>query len=271
MRRPVLLICLLVALIVFLVAACGGNEEPVSECTRSSDCQQEICKTASCSAGRCSYATKQNCCGNRQQESMEDGKPGNACTCPKDYGNCSGAVKTTVKGKEKAAQYVTNYCDGQLQCVQGINPDVVLPIALTQQLRGTLFTLDLIVEYPNPMIMNKDKVTFKITLREIKDDLDFPIVLKKIQLVNNQRLFGQLTTGQGFNSRGQTIEVQVPLTGELGILESKLALTYKIDEEHGKRVKGARRPDGSYEYTTVSELATLTGNLGSDLVVVDLS
>ncbi len=175
-----------------------------------------------------------------------------------------------VKGKEKVAQYVTNYCDAQTQCVKGLDPNSVVPIVLTQQLKSPLFTLDVILEYPNPIIMNKDTITFKLTLRDAKEDLDMPLILKRFQIVNNQRLFGQLSTTQGFNAVDQTLEIRVPLTGETGVLESKLSLTYKIDEKHGKRVKGAKNPDGSYQYSIQDELTTLSGSLASDLVVVDL-
>lgn len=252
----------------FLVAACA--EEKPNECEKSSDCRQETCKTTQCVSGGCTYNTKTNCCGNKQQDQMEDGKPGNACSCPKDYGNCSGIVKTTVKGKEKNAQYVTQYCDVTSQCVKGVEPKTIVPIVLTQQLKHALYTLDVIIAYPNPLIINKDSVSLKLTLREVKPDLDLPLTLKRIMIVDNQRLFGQLNTNQVFNTVDKTIELSVPVTGETGLLESKLSLTYKIDEKHAKRIKGNKNPDGSYQYTTQEELSTLTGNLGADLVVVDL-
>ena len=80
------------------------------ECKVNSDCSPMACKTVSCVDNECSYNIIKNCCGNRLKEDIENGKSGNKCTCPEDYGECEGKVQVKVGSREYDAQYLKYLC-----------------------------------------------------------------------------------------------------------------------------------------------------------------
>ena len=75
------LIFLLFAVAIVSISGCTK-----AECNVSSDCSSRACSITKCEAKKCTYTAQVNCCGNNVKEIIENGKPGNQCTCPQDYG-----------------------------------------------------------------------------------------------------------------------------------------------------------------------------------------
>src|SRR3989338_8316155 len=100
-----------------LLALINGCAKPV-ECKIDSDCEKRTCSVASCVDNKCKYSTVQNCCGNKIKESSEDGKVGNSCTCPEDYGICEGKAKVQVGGRTYDAEYLQYICKND-ECISG--------------------------------------------------------------------------------------------------------------------------------------------------------
>ena len=71
----------------FLLFIPGCGE---SECEVDNDCYKNTCFESSCVKEECVHNALLNCCGNDIKEDVEDGSPGNKCTCPEDYGICKG-------------------------------------------------------------------------------------------------------------------------------------------------------------------------------------
>src|SRR3989344_6723548 len=101
---------LILSALLVIISACNKEK---SECKASSDCLQKACFTPKCTEGKCSQIVQRNCCGNGMQDELENGKPGNKCTCSHDYGKCEGKAKVQVMGRLQNTTYLYYFCNDQ--------------------------------------------------------------------------------------------------------------------------------------------------------------
>ena len=186
-----------------------------------------------------------NFCGNGVKESMENGKPGNKCTCPADYGACEGKGKITRYDREIDAQYLEFYCDESERCVFGVDKKDVRPIDLIDERDLAEFTLETKVSFNKPFDARSDNFNLRITLKDASQDLVLPVKILKITLLGGEILFGELNKEELLNGIGDTVNMQIPITYVPELLEEEKSLSYKIDYEFRSKQR-QRLENGSY-------------------------
>ena len=239
------LLLLVFASFLLLILANGCGKPP--ECKADADCGKRTCSTASCIDNQCKYNTVQNCCGNKIKDSIENGKPGNSCTCPSDYGECTGKAKIEAGGRTYDAQYVQNFCEND-ECILGVPPGDVRPVTLLDEREFGLFTLETTVTYNEPFDVNKDSFAFRISLKDDKEGIVLPVKLNKILLKNGEILFGEKEANLALGKVSDTVTVNVPLDYHLEQFEEAGSLTYQLNYEYIRKVRDERLQNGSYSY-----------------------
>ncbi|MBU90564.1 hypothetical protein CMO94_03390 [Candidatus Woesearchaeota archaeon] len=240
-KRIYLLIPLLIIALFFL-NSCGK-----AECKANSDCLAKTGQKVSCIDKQCSHTIIPNFCGNDKQEEIEDGKPGNKCTCDKDYGKCEGRIKIGEGRKAVDSKFLMYHCDND-QCVLGVPEEEIREISLLDERDFSLFKLETTVTYNEPFDVKKDTFSFKISVVDDDDNMVFPIKINKIILKDGELLFGEKDMGLSLNAVGESIAFEAPVSFNLEKPEEVKRLSYKINYEHKKRVKDQRLSDGTYSY-----------------------
>ncbi|MBI2208758.1 hypothetical protein HYU50_04660 [Candidatus Woesearchaeota archaeon] len=230
-------------LLLILANGCGKP----AECKVDADCGKRTCSSASCADNECTYNTVQNCCGNKIKDSIEDGKLGNSCTCPQDYGTCAGKAEIQAGGRTYDAQYVQYFCENA-ECVLGVPPEDIRPVTLLDEKDFGLFTLETTVTYNEPFDAAKDTFAFRISLKDYKEGIVLPVNLNKLLLKNGEILFGEKEVKLALGKIGDTVTVNVPLDYRLEQVEEAGGLTYQMNYEYTQKVKDERLQDGSYSY-----------------------
>src|SRR3989344_5946631 len=162
-NRSLLFFFLIAAIVV--ISGCAK-----AECKTSSDCLSRQCTIPTCEEKKCVYGSQPNCCGNRINESIEDGKPGNQCTCPADYGKCEGKAKIKIGARIEDAAYVRYVCSPDDQCAFGVEKDDVVPQNFLNSINPGFFKASSIEKYNKPFDIKKDSFIFKITLDDAGKD-----------------------------------------------------------------------------------------------------
>ncbi|HLC65394.1 MAG TPA: hypothetical protein VJI46_04700 [Candidatus Nanoarchaeia archaeon] len=236
------LIVVLLFFVVLLISGC-------SECSEAEDCPPAAtCKTAVCDDGKCATTAVKDCCGNGIEDAKEDGKTGNKCTCPEDYGECKGKASMLVRNKKIDATYLEQGCEDD-ECVYKIDESRVKRTDLAFERELSYFTFDVLVTYNNPFTVNKDKVEVSLKLKDEKPDLVYPIEITAIRLIEGQTLFGGKDGLAGkFSQIGEVFSVQIPITYESALIEEERSATLKVDYEYKKRIRTTKNPDGTYNY-----------------------
>ncbi len=191
------------------------------ECNKAFDCKPRTCYTPKCVGGLCEYNPKDNCCGNGIKDDIEDGKPGNECTCPQDYGRCEG-----TKG-----EFLEKYCKGD-ECVWGVPEDEIQRLVFSEDKTLNIFDIELITKYDDPFVMGTSNITIKINLKDDDEKLVYPIVFKKFRLFERNLLLGQVSTNLRLDQVGDSIEVKVPFDFSMNEPEEKKTVTLKVDYEY---------------------------------------
>ncbi|MBL7056326.1 hypothetical protein ISS07_05415 [Candidatus Woesearchaeota archaeon] len=235
-----LIVCLLAVL--SITTSCSK-----AECKIASDCGQQTCSSASCSDKKCVYNPIPNCCGNKIKDSIEDGKPGNSCTCPQDYGACSGKAKIEIGSRTTESEYLQKFCQNE-ECILGVPPKKVRPITLLDENDFGFFILETTATYSEPFDVSRNTFAFRLSLKDDDLDLILPIKINKILLTDGEVLFGEKEVSATINEVGDTITINVPVSYILQQPEEIRGLTYKISYEYEKRVKDKRLEDGTYSY-----------------------
>ncbi|TKJ40226.1 hypothetical protein CEE37_07835 [candidate division LCP-89 bacterium B3_LCP] len=226
---------------ILLISGCKG------ECKLKSDCIPKECTIVNCINKNCQYTNIKNCCGNRLKEEIEDGKPGNKCTCPADYGRCEGKGKIQVGSRTYDAQYLKYICENN-KCVLGVDKDDLKELTLLDERDFSYFKLETLTTFNKPFDTRKDSFHFRIRLKDINDELVLPVKINKIILRDGEVLFGEKNVEQVLNGIGDKIIVKVPVTYDLEQLEEQRGLSYKMDYEYTKKVKDQRLENGSYTF-----------------------
>lgn len=238
------LIFILLSFIVLILAnGCGTK----AECEVNSDCSRKVCSDVACIDEQCEYTAIRNCCGNNIKEPIEDGKAGNSCTCPEDYGECSGKGQIKYGSRTIDTTYLERFCKNN-RCIFGVPEEKIRQVSLVDENDFGFFKLETTATFNEPFDVNKDSFEFRVTLKDDDEDLIFPIKLNKILLMDGEVLYGEKDINLVLNKVGESTTVDVPLFYEPSQLEEIVRITYEFDYEYSKRVKDQRQEDGSYSY-----------------------
>ncbi len=236
------------------------------ECKTSADCGSRTCYLSKCEEKKCVYTLQRNCCGNRINESIEDGKPGSQCTCPKDYGKCEGKGKIKIGSRLEDATYVYHYCNAENKCILGINEKDIAMQNFLDTINTGIFKASSVVKYNKPFDVSKDKFEFTVTLEDIKKELVLPIMLTKIRLLYNSEntrtdlLIAEKELDGILNGIGDQTIMIVPLNLNYRPkeLEEAGSLRYSIDYIHLKQVSTGRTVNGTTLYTNETVRGTFS-------------
>ena len=239
----------LISTFLLLVAGCAEQKQPQQiekgQCKRDSDCMRKACSIVSCVASKCKYNPTENCCGNKIKDAEEDGKPGNKCTCPEDYGKCEGIVKVKIGNRNYDSENLKYFCEND-QCKIGVPRENVRPVTLLDEREFGVFKLETTATYNEPFDINRDAFTFRISLKDHTDEIKMPIKINKITIKEGEILFGGKDLDIKFDEIGESSTVNVPFIYKLEQPEETKSLTYKIDYEYISLVKGQKLSNGSY-------------------------
>jgi len=258
-KGHVLLIALLAAALV--ISSCAKPE-----CRTSADCAPRACFLSKCEDKKCEYSLQRNCCGNRLNESIESGKPGNKCTCPSDYGKCEGKGKIKIGSREEDAQYVKYYCSADSQCVLGVEKKDVAPQNFLDLINTGFFKASSVIKYNKPFDAGRDSFEFTITLDDLGKDLILPIFLTKARILYSseyaraEQLIAEKDIDSVLNGVGDKSSISTPLTLSYKPqeIEETGSIRYSIDYTYKKQVASGRKPSGENIYTNETVRATFT-------------
>ena len=235
------MIPLLIIAFIFL-NSCGK-----AECKKDSDCLSTTGQKVSCIDKQCKSTLIPNFCGNDKKEETEDGKPGNKCTCPQDYGKCEGRLKIGEGRRAIDSKFLMYHCDNEV-CVLGVPEEDVREITLLDERDFNLFKWETTVTYNEPFDVKKDAFSFKIYVADDSDDIVFPIKLNRIILRDGELIFGEKQIELSLDAVEESITFEAPVSFNLEEPEEVKRLSYKINYEHEKRVRDQRLDDGTYSY-----------------------
>lgn len=236
-RRKVLLVLLFG--IILLVAACAK-----AECKTSADCAPRTCFISKCQDRKCGYTLQRNCCGNKLQESIENGKAGNQCTCPDDYGKCEGKAKIKIGSREQEAAYVHYFCSADSQCILGVEKSQILPQNFPDIINVGFFKASAVAKYNKPFDVAKDYFEVKITLDDASKDMVFPVTLTKIKLLYSgesaraELLVAEKEMNNVLNAIGDSAVISIPLNLNYRPqeLEEQGSVRYSLDYAYTRQM-----------------------------------
>lgn len=245
-----------ILLLLFIITLIAINSCAKPQCKTSSDCPSKKCSLSKCENSKCIYGLQLNCCGNRINESIEDGKPGNKCTCPQDYGRCEGKGKVKVRSKIQDAAYLHYYCNEDEECVLGVEESEVTPQNILDIINVKFFKATSIVTYNKPFDVNEDSFEIKITLDDTSKEIVLPIGLKNVRLLysggyaKSELLVAEKDLDVSIEEIGEPVTISMPLN--LGYkpkeIEETGSIRYSMDYAYTKRVPSSRESDGSTLY-----------------------
>lgn len=250
----------------FAVALIIASSCAKPECRSSADCSQRTCFLSKCDDNKCAYSLQRNCCGNRINESMENGKPGSECTCPQDYGKCEGKGKIRIGSRTEDATFVHYFCNADEQCILGVEKNDVAPQNYLDQISTGFFKASSVVKYNKPFDAGKDFFEFRLTLDDTSKDLALPVKLTKIKVLYSSEyaraelLIAEKELDGVLNGIGDNALINVPLTlsyrpqevEELG------SVRYSVDYEYTKQVVSGKTANGTNMYSKETARATFT-------------
>ena len=206
------------------------------ECEKSSDCAEKTCNTASCAKGACEYNIKANCCGNGIKDKIEDGKQGNKCTCPKDYGSCTG----------KNGTYMERFCTENNDCVFGVPDEKIQNLKVLSDKSTGYFNLEIKSEYDSPFIINKSVFTATITLKDDNERLVYPIKFTDFKLLERDLILGEKTANLEFNRVGDSASIDVPFEFSMQKPEEQRTVYLRVEYEYNYKVSNGQELARSY-------------------------
>lgn len=249
LNKSLLFLSLIISLLV--LSSCGK-----SECKASPDCPSQLCKIPNCEERKCTYSMQPNCCGNRINESVENGKHGNKCTCPQDYGKCEGKAKVKKGSRIEDAFYASYYCDYNNECILGVDKKNVLPQNVLDSINTGFFKASSVLKYNKPFDMGRDVFELKITLDDTHKDLVLPVKITGIKILFSgdysraELLIAENSLDNSLSSIGESTTISVPLNLGYRPQEAEEAgsLKYVIDYSYTKKVSSGRTPSGDTIY-----------------------
>ena len=259
-KNRVLLLILLAATLM-ITSSCAKPE-----CRTSADCLSRTCFLSKCESGKCAYNLQRNCCGNRINESTENGKPGGQCTCPQDYGKCEGKGKIRIGSRTEDATYVSYYCNSDEQCVLGVDKKNAAPQSFLDPINIGFFKTSSVIKYNRPFEVNRDIFDFKFTLDDISKDLVLPIKLTRIKILYSSEyaraelLISEKELDSVLNGIGDYSTVSVPLTLNYRPQEAEESgsIRYSIDYTYTRQILSGKTANGTSMYSNETKRETFT-------------
>jgi len=241
-------------LLVVLLIALSSCAKP--ECKTSADCISKKCFLSKCENKKCSFSLQKNCCGNNIKEDIENGKPGNKCTCTQDYGKCEGKGKIKIGSRTEDAVYAKYLCNEANECVFGVDRKDVSPQNFPDSINVGSFKSSLVIRYNKPFDISRDSFEFRITLDDAGKDLVFPVKITRIKLLyagqysRQEQLIAEKEFDSSLNNIGD--QAVLPLILNLNYkpqeLEESGSIRYSIDYAYTRQVLSGKAPDGTNTY-----------------------
>ena len=239
------------AIAVLVAIACAK-----SECKVSADCPQKACSAPRCDSSKCVSNPIPNCCGNGVPESLENGKAGNKCTCPQDYGKCEGKGKVQVGSKAEDAKYAHYYCSSQSECIMGVESKDASAQNFLDSISGEYFKASAVLRFNKPFDMSKDAFEIKITLDDANKNMVLPVKFNNLRiLLSTESSRGELLVAdKNFENEvyavGNTTTINVPLNLDYKPqqVEELGTMRYTLDYSYNKKILIGTSADGTPNY-----------------------
>ncbi|MBI4143262.1 hypothetical protein HY487_00090 [Candidatus Woesearchaeota archaeon] len=236
------------------------------ECRTSADCAQRTCFMAKCQDKKCAYELQDNCCGNRINDTVENGKPGNQCTCPQDYGKCEGKGKIKIGSRTEDAQFVRYFCNIDNQCVLGVDRRDTNPQNFLDAINPGLFKASSVAKYNKPFDASRDVFEFSITLDDASREIILPVLLTKAKVLYSSEysraelLIAEKELDAVLNGVGDRVIISLPLTLNYRPqeLEEPGSVRYSIDYAYRKQVLAGKTANNTNIYSNETVRATFT-------------
>ena len=236
------------------------------ECRTSSDCSSRTCFLSKCESKRCVYSLQRNCCGNQINESTENGKPGNQCTCPADYGKCQGKGEIRRGSRTEDATYVHYYCSADEQCVLGVEKSDAAPLNFLDHINLGILKASSVIKYNKPFDPARDNFEFKIALDDAGKDIILPVKLTKAKLLYSgeyaraELLIAEKDLDSTLGGIGDYSIINVPMTLNYRPqeLEEQGSLRYSIDYTYIRQVLSGKTANGTNIYNNEIKRETFT-------------
>lgn len=247
--------CAIIFLFLVILTLTLSSCVPKSECKSNSDCSSRTCFLSKCESRKCSYSLVRNCCGNKLKEELEDGKPGNQCTCPSDFGVCGGKAKIKYGSRTEDAVYVHSYCDND-KCAYGVEKKDITTQNILDPIVSSSFKASSIIKYNKPFDAGKDVFEFKIVLDDTREGIILPVELTKLRLFYSspyskaELLVAEQDLNKALNNIGDGLLISLPLN--LGYkpneVEETGSIKYTIDYNYVRQIPNGKLPDGTVLY-----------------------
>ncbi len=215
-----------------------------------------MCQISKCEVKKCAYTPQANCCGNGIKDQLENGRLGNRCTCPQDYGKCEGKPQVKVTGKMEDALYAHYFCDFENRCALGVERKDVTSQNFLDAINAAYFKASFVVRYDKPFDMRRDSFEIKLTLDDTSKDMVLPLHILGVKILftgatsRSELLIAEKSLDSVINSVGDSVTIDVPLNLDYKPQEVEEAgsIRYNIDYTHGKNVPNGRAADGTTLY-----------------------
>jgi len=259
-KNYIILFLLLIAALL-IISSCTKPE-----CRTSADCSARTCYLSKCEDKKCVYTLQRNCCGNKINETIENGKPGNQCTCLADYGKCEGKGKVRIGTRIEDATYVHYLCNIDNQCVLGVERKDITPQNFLDTINPGFFKASSVIKYNKPFDVSRDSFEFKVTLDDVGKDLVPPITITKVKLLfsseytRTEQLIAEKDVSNVLNGIGDEASIIVPLNLNYRPqeLEELGGLRYIIDYVYRKQVLSGKTVNGTNLFANETVRATFT-------------
>ncbi len=233
--KPIKGVMLAILVIALLVAVSCAKPK---DCESDSDCPSKACQTKSCNLKtyECEYSIQSECCGNGLQEEIENGEEGNKCTCPADYGECTGKASVEdYRGREQEAQYLEYMCNDENECLLDFDRSSVKAIPpKIFEIRPAPFEIEARLVYNQPFDLYSDTIDLRFELDKIKrpDLLELPVIIDSIEVYSAATLIGEETERGILENLGDVYEAKIKLEDYFENVEETLNLRFIINYEY---------------------------------------
>lgn len=250
LNRSKTMLFILLAIALIALSSCEK-----AECRTSGDCAPKACSIQRCADSKCAYTLQQNCCGNGIKDALENGKPGNQCTCPQDYGKCEGKPKVKAGSKTEDSKYLHYYCSTEGECALGADEGKVVPQNILDTINTGFFKASSVFNYNNLFDITNDDFQFSLSLDDAGKDVELPVQITKIQLFFTGPSAKNLLVAEKYLEEiinyGAPTTIIMPLNLDFrpAQAEETGSLKYIIHYTYNKKIKIGKTPDGEDLFT----------------------
>ncbi|MGV8171465.1 MAG: hypothetical protein ACP5OA_02105 [Candidatus Woesearchaeota archaeon] len=224
------------------------------KCNSDTDCVNMLNKTLKTCTGTicvsrvCRIVPTANCCGNNITEEIENGLPGNKCSCPKDYGICNATIKyMDATNRLTTAKYILRKCVDN-ECKIVYDDSLQRDAEFFNIWNGQGFRINIYVRYSNPFYGDNNIMQIETKLSDYDPVLiKPPIIINEIRLMEGTKIFAKINPGTVLSYIDQTVTKDITV-GYYDFIypEEAKSLTINIDYEY---VPLSRKTERSGEET----------------------